>query len=127
MSTVEIGGVSINPSILWNKRLSANRLAQVAKRTVGGRLVIFQQALQNGEAIDLEATEETGWVDYSAVQDLIALANAGGIYPFTYRDYTGQVMFRFTDGAAVEMELLRPCTNPQPTDKCFGVIRLITV
>lgn len=127
MSTVNIGGVEINPSILWNKRLSASGIAQKHARTVGGRLIVFQQTLQKGDIIDLEATEETGWVAYSSVQSLIALANAGGIYTLQYRDFLGNVMFRFNDGPAVEMQLLRPSANPDASDPCFGVIRLITV
>ena len=127
MSTVSIGGVSINPSIMWNKRLSAVNMAQKQVRTVGGRLVVFQQALQQGEEIDLEATEDTGWVDFSAVNALIALANAGGIYALIYRDFSSNVMFRFSGSPAVEMQLLLPSSSPAPDSPCVGTIRLITV
>lgn len=127
MSTVSIGGVILNPSLQWPKQRSTTSIAQVITRTVGGKLVVFQQALHAGVEIDLEATEDTGWLTYDMVRDLLALAATAQPYTLVYRDVTLEVIFRYTSGAAVDMEPLLPRAIPLDTDPFTGTIRLLTV
>lgn len=128
--TVSIGGVALEPEsdVIWQDRYASQDVAQVNRRTLGLRLVVFAGALVAGKAITLQATDNYGWLRKATVDALIALANVpGAIYTLVFGAETFSVIFDHSGGPAVDMKPLVARVAHATTDYFTGTIKLLTV
>lgn len=127
-TSLNLGGVELNPSMLWLDRHDSQNVAQSTVRTLGGGLVVFSQSLSLGEDITLQANQDSGWLTKSQVDSLITLARtAGAVYTLTVDGDAYDVIFKHDDPPAVNFRPLIPRLNMASTDYMVGTIKLLTV
>lgn len=125
---VKIGSVELNGSLGWSDRFSGVGVAQVQKRTLGGRMVSFSGALVGGREITLVASQESGWLTHTMVLQLTAMSFVPGVvYDFIFGDESHRVIFNHSNSPAVTMSPLSPKQNPAAGDYFIGTIKLLTV
>jgi len=97
-----LGGVVLSNHMVWGDEISsASTVAQTAKRTLGGRLVVIYQSLSKGTPITLTATADQGWLTKPQVLAVKELAvQAGVVLTLTIGPNTYSVMFRHEDPPA---------------------------
>ncbi|WP_127476541.1 hypothetical protein [Sulfurivermis fontis] len=123
-----LDGIQLPPGLVWVDEFAAGRVAQTARRTLDGSLVVFYGQFQAGLPITLESEIDAGWLTRAQVEAVaIRAASPGGIYTLQLRDQTMQVMFRHQDAPAFEARPLVPVANPRPTDYYLATIKLMTV
>lgn len=126
--TIRLGGVLLSGSLQWTDRYAFTPVAQEVKRTLGGVPVVFSQGLTGGRPVTLEATEETGWLTYSMLQSVIAMASVpGAVYTLDFHGETLSVVFAAHENPAIDLKPLQPRAVPQPMDYYIGTIKLMTV
>lgn len=127
-SILRLGGVELNPNMVWTDRFVSTSVAQTVKRTLGGVPVVFSVPLYRGSNITLVATEEYGWLSGTVVQQLITMAaTPGGVHSLEVETDTYSVIFRHDEPPAVEMTPLIPRTNQNTGDFFIGQIKLLYV
>lgn len=129
---LRLGGVDLNPSMVWTDRFHSHQVAQTVNRTVGGRAVVFSTPLKAGQKITLEATAESGWLSYETVQVLKDMASrVGGIFQFEIGSLgkleAFSVMFRHNEPPAIEFEPLVHRAAHEASDYFKGKIKLLTI
>ena len=118
-ATVILGGVTLNPSIVWEDRFAFQSVAQTTTRTLAGNLVTFAQGLSKGRPITLVANETRGWLTKSDVEAIQALADAvAATYSLQIDTEFFTVQFRHEDPPAFEARELRD--DLLLTDGTFG-------
>lgn len=130
MTTIVLGGVTLHPDMIWRERFTDQKVAQSAKRTLGGALVVFAGSLHNGAPITLATAESTGYPTRAMVDAVRALAEvAGAQYTLSFHGTDYSVIFRPDEsgGNAVVMEPLKKTNRPEAGDWMRGEIRLLTV
>ena len=126
--TIQLHTTTLPSGLQWLDEFTAQSVAQSAKRTLGGSLVVVYGGLQAGRDITLESGPDTGWLTKTQVEAIKLLADSpGGVYTLTLRSVNYQVMFRHHEPPAFEAAPLFPFTNPQPGDRYLARLRLITV
>jgi hypothetical protein len=126
--TIQLDTIALPTSLIWSDEHAAQAVAQSARRTLDGSLLVLYAALQKGRAITLESREDAGWLTKTQVDALRLLADSpGGVYTLTLRGTPYQVMFRHHEPPAFSATPLFPFVNPQPGDRYLAVIRLMTV
>ena len=124
---ITLNAVVLNPSLQWINRKTSTNLVQSSKRTIGGIHLVSTAVKTAGRPIVLEATESTGWLDYSMVVAVMGMADTpGGIYPFSFFNETYSVIFDIEAGA-YEFQPLQSKQEFVADDKFIGTIRLLTV
>ena len=124
---ITLNAVTLNPSLQWTNKRSSTPLVQASKRTIGGVQLVFTSVKTAGTPIILEATEDTGWFDYSMVESIIAMADTlGGQYSFSFFNETYSVIFDIEAGA-YEFQQLQSKQEFVADDKFIGTIRLLTI
>ena len=127
-TTVLLNGIALPAALIWKDRYDFAPVSQQESTTLGGRVVIEQQALIKGRPISLVSERQQGWVDYATVQALQAIADtAGGIYTLQVDVTTWSVMFRHHEPPAFSAEALIKRLKPDPTDNYLINLKLITV
>jgi hypothetical protein len=127
--------IYLSNSLRWVERYQSQAVAQATRRTIGGRHVTFYAGLTTGFPVTLQATEQEGWVPYSAYLSLKALADIPGYgHPdhgtslvLSFHGTSLDVMFRHEDAPALD---LRPLSTKQAlsgTDYMIGTLKLITL
>lgn len=131
---IVLGGVTLNSQIVWVDQFKTTPINQVAKRTLGGQLVVYQQNLTEGREITLEAISDQGWLTRTQVDQVTALSEViGATYTLVIGEEVQTVIFRHTDGLAVEFTPLVFRVNSFDTemsedgDFFTGFIRLLSV
>ena len=100
-TTFTLGGIDLNPNMIWEDRYFSQLVAQSNVRTLAGSLIVYTQGLTSGQEITLVANEEQGWLTLATIQALQALADVpGGIYQLVIDSTTLNVMFRHDDPPA---------------------------
>lgn len=131
--TISLGGITLNPDMVWREQFTSQTVAQSVRRTLGGVPVIFSGNLQKGAPITLSATEVNGGpvaglLKKSVVDSIMALAEvAGATYTLTYNGTSYTVMFRHDDPPAVDMEPMKKKQSYVDDDFFRGDIKLLTV
>lgn len=129
--SIVLGGITLNPDMIWREQFREQTVAQSTRRTLGGALVVYSGKLQKGDAITLSASEFNGTLigvlKKSVVDSLIALAEVPGAqYVLTMNDVNYNVIF---DPPGVEMVPIRanPGHQYSADDLMRGDIKLLTV
>lgn len=125
---VTLGGVTLNENMAWAERFASHAVAQSTRITLGGRSVVYSLGLTKGQPITLVATEDTGWIDYTTVQALQAMADSpGAVYTLVYGTDSLSVIFRHQEPPALDLAPLVYRVAFDPTDYFIGQIKLQTV
>lgn len=125
---IVLDGLTLNGSLQWQERDGWQPVGQATRRTLGGNLVVYHQAIEAGMPITLEATEETGWIKRSVLTQLVQKASVpGAVYAFEYHGATYDVVFRHNEPPALEFRPLIPRATPLPDDYYIGTLKLLTV
>lgn len=128
MTTLTLGGVVLNPSMVIEDRYRSSGVAQSVRRTVGGALKVFVSSLQKGAEITLRGTEDAGWIDKATSDLLLEMAEQpGGIYQLSVAGVVYTVVFRHQDAPAYQATPLIPRTGQQDSDKFICTIKLLTI
>jgi len=123
-----LGGIDLNPNMIWRDRFTSQQGAQTTLRTLAGSFIIYPQSLSLGESIILESTEEQGWLTKTQVDAVLGLAiNAGAIYQLNVGGDIKDVDFRHEEPPAAVFTPLVPRLNVEANDYFTGVIKLTTV
>lgn len=128
LNSLSIGGVALNPQMVWSDRYLSQRVAQTAVTTLGGVPVVFSQALVAGESITLVAEPDRGWLTGAQVAAVAELAGqAGAVFELEVNGVVRQVVFRHHEAPAFEARPLLARLNQQPTDYFTATIKLMTI
>jgi len=128
MTTIVLGGVTLNPNMVWVDRFISQKVGQSLKRTLGGRPVIYSGAVGFGISITLEATEDYGWLPKSDVDQLVTFAEGvGSIFTLTFNAVNYDVVFRHNEPPALDFRPFVPRVAHVATDYFIGQIKLVTV
>jgi len=130
--TIVLGGITLNPDMIWLEQFTSQKVAQSSRRTLGGAPVIFSGALEKGAPFTLLATEANGKLigilKKSVVDSLLALADVvGATYVLAFNGVNYSVMFRHEEPPAVAMVPLKAWVSYTANDLMRGEIRLLTV
>lgn len=98
-------------------------------RNVTGSMEVNPSLKVGGRPITLSGSEEIGWVPFSTVLVLEAMAAIPGkVMVYTHDDgRTFNVMFRYHDGKPVSSFSVFGDIDPDPTDKYWIILRLMEV
>lgn len=128
MNTLSIGGVILNPQMVWEDRHGSQRVAQSVVTTLGGTPVIYSQTLTAGESITLVAREDRGWLTGAQVDAVMELANqAGAVFELEVNGVARRVVFRHHEPPAFVATPFLPRLNQQHTDYFTATIKLMTI
>lgn len=132
MAHIMLGAQELPPDLRWSDEFSWLEVGASVKTSIGGARIVQIGEFQAGRPITLEGGEEFGWLPYSAVEQLRAMARE----PDTFRNLvladgrTYTVRFRLEE-LAVEAEPVshRVSANPAERDafRYIPIIRLETV
>lgn len=125
---ISIGGITLDSDMIWTDETNWNPVVSSAGRTIGGKQVVQEKALQGARPITLEGYEDSGWQKRSTVLALKALAAVpGATYSFIYESFSAMVRFRHEDGNSVDFTQLYGKVNPDGDFWYYGKILLQTV
>jgi len=128
MTTIVLGGVTLNPNMVWAERYFVQSIAQSVKTTLGGAPVVFAVPLRKGQELTLLASENFGWLQKSVVDQLVVLASVpGAIYSLEFGSQTMSVVFAHHNPPALQMTPFVPRIVHEATDYFIGQIKLLTV
>ncbi len=121
-----IGGVQLNPSMVWEDQYVSSQVEQTVRRTLQGRMVAFSGPLVGGRNATFSGGDDHGWLTVATLNSLLSLAAVpGAIYTMVRGEESYSVMFRHNDPPAVDMRMLIPRTAVAGTDYVAGTIKLI--
>lgn len=140
MSDIVLGGITLPGDMQWIDEFAPWRVGQAVRTTLGGALVIHQSARQAGRPITLQtydagASKYAGAIPLATLNALRTLEDQVATTPLTLSipGYNGgaartfDVLFRRSDGAAIEAEPLIFKAPFHDTDYFRVVLRLIEV
>ena len=121
----KLSSLTLPEGTQWTDQFGYSPVQQVLKRTVGGGIILYNQALYKGRPITLEFEKNYAWLTYSDVQQIINWANVPAqsyIFQWDTEDYI--VQFNHTDRP---YEFLKIWNYETPdNDIYYGKINLIT-
>lgn len=129
--TLTLGGIALDPNLIWPERRQSQRVAMSVQRTLGGGAVIRQTARQSGLPITLQSGPDHGFLKTPAVEALKIMADvAGATYTLEVADGTDTeeylVSFRSNERPAFEAVPLVQRLFPKPGDFFRVTIKLLT-
>lgn len=125
---ISLNGIALPAGLVWPDEFDTRRVAQSARHTLDGSVVVFYGERRNGRPITLESEADTGWLTRAQVEALAVLAESpGGIWPLELRGRTWQVMFRHHEPPAFEARPVVSVAQPQPGDFYLATLKLMTV
>ena len=146
MMVIKLGGVKLNPSMLWEDRYQSFQVAQSVNRTVGGRAIVYATPLKAGRKITFKGTQETGWLDKNTVDLLMGMAgtvgstfllelgeenNIGALDTNGDLLLTGSetynVIFRHNEPPALDLNPIVGRAVQSSGDFFYGTIKLLTI
>jgi len=112
-------------------------------RTLGGRLVVWEDRIEGGRPLDLVATEASGWLSRAQAEALREMASEpGATYTllcgpdgqeksftvrFRHQEKSFTVRFRHEDAPVLELWPVVPRPFYEPGDLYYGRIKLMEV
>lgn len=125
-----LDGVELNPNLTWSERFISQGITQVARFTLGGRLVVNASPLLGGTLITLVASEDSGWLSKPQFEFLRGLSTQPGrVMSLSFHgDFTNkQVIFRHHENPALDIRPLTPKWEPEAGDYFIGTIKLMSI
>lgn len=128
MTTLSDGTTTIDlpDALVWADELTWAPVAQTARRTITGALVVTTQAMQAGQPITLAAErDDQGWITRAALLQCRAWAAiAGQVMTLTYRGTAYSVLWRLQDGA-IDARPVMPWTDDAADDHYRATLRFM--
>lgn len=127
--SITLNGVALSSSMLWTDRHAYSPVAQTVQPTLGGGIIVYSQSLTGaGQAVTLEALEDTGWITKAMLDQIKDMAAvAGAVYTLNFHGEVMSVMFRHDEAPAVDFKPLTPKSVPEQTDYYIGTLKLFKV
>lgn len=123
-----LGGITLNPNMIWAERFGYSPVTQEVLTTLGGTPIVYSRAMKAGMPITLLALQDQGWLTLSTVEAVQISANTPGAeYNLVIGAESFQVVFRHHDQPAVEMIPLLTRAVPLAGDYFIGQIKLMTI
>jgi len=128
MSLITLDSVVLPAGLVWTDEFANQNVAQTAKRTLDGSLVVFYAGLQSGMPITLASEVDAGWLTREQVEALqLRAMSPGGVFPLSLRGQNRLVIFRHHEAPAFEAKPLVNLALPQPGDFYLATLKLMTV
>jgi len=129
---IKLGELELPKGMVWEGELNWTPVQSETERTLGGRLVVWEDQVLGGRPVDLVAYENQGWLTREQVKALRQMASEpGATYTLLYgpdgEEQSLIVRFRHEDPPVLEMEPLLPRSNAQDGDYYYGRIKLVEV
>lgn len=126
--TLTLGGISLNPSMAWVDRHAPQGAAQSVRYTLGGGVIVQAAAVEAGREITLQSLPDQGLLQYSVVEQIMALAEqAGAVHVLDVDGTAYSVVFRNHDAPSFVAEPLIARIAPFDDDYFRCTIKLMTV
>lgn len=125
---ITLGGITLSNDMYLEPAHGWTGVAASVERSLGGSLIIWESELEGGESFDLVCVENMGWVPYSILVQIKALASVvGATYTLAYRTETFTVRFRNEDTPVLDMTPIIPRKEltDDPYSYFFGRIKLL--
>lgn len=123
-----LGGVTLNPSIVWQDRYDYTLVIQEVKHTLDGAPIVYSGVYTSGRPVTLVATAEQGWVEKTVADQIYAMSQQpGAIFSLVIGAETFSVVFRNHDPPAVSLQPLSPRAVPLSGDYFIGSIKLMVI
>ena len=125
---ITLGGITLNPNMLWPERYGYSPVIQEVQTTLDGHPVIYTRTRTAGMPITLVATEEQGWLT-KAMADAVQSnsQSPGAMFLLIIGSDSYNVVFRHHEAPAVALRPLLPRAIPLAEDYFIGEIKLMTV
>ena len=125
---ITLGGIALSNDMYLESAHGWTGVAASVERSLGGNLIIWENEIEGGESFDLVCKENMGWIPYSTLVQVKALASvAGATYTLIYRTETFTVRFRNDDVPVLDMAPIIPRKEltDDPYSYFFGRIKLL--
>lgn len=133
-----LAGIELPEDIYWSDEFTAWKVGQSVKTSLTGARIVHESALQAGRPITLESQQDgSRWVavvSLSTLRQLQALEAAPRTTPMALvlpahnsGDRTLSVLWRRSDGAAIDAKPLRFAVPARDSDLFSITLRLMTV
>ena len=121
--SIKLNGITLPSDMVLENLHSSSPITASAEKALDGSDVLFLQS--DGRALDLVATENSGWIDLATIKQLEGLvANMQGEMLLEYFGQTFTVRFRYEDAPVLEFTPLIARPNEADTDLFYGTIKL---
>jgi hypothetical protein len=128
VNVITLGGLSLNPAMVWGDRYAVQSVAMTAKRTLGGKQHLMSQSLVGGRRITLTSGEEFGWLTKTQMEGVNAMASdPSGVYTLVFGTESFQVAFAHFEPPAAAFSALIPRVADEAGDWYIGQIKLVTL
>lgn len=125
---ITLNGITLSPGMVWEERHHSQGVVQILDQTISGGSVVFSRAHIGVKSITLRSLEDQGWLEYTVVLALAALADVpGAIYTLVIGSEQFSTMFRHHDAPALEFDPIIPRGVPLAGDYFRGTIRLMSI
>lgn len=128
MSTLSDGitTIELDDGLAWADEWAWQPVAQSARRTITGALVVTTQAVVAGQPITLAAeADDKGWLTRAQLQQCRTWAAvAGQVLTLTYRGTAYSVMWRVQDGA-IDARPVMPWLDDDAQDNYRATLRFM--
>lgn len=124
---ISVGGLVLNPSMLWLEQGQSKLIISKMFSTLGGRAKVMKRTLLTGQKVTLQAVQDQGWLTWYQVRMLLQMEKEGGIYSLVIGDYTPKIALFGDSQPAVDFTLKVQRPFPEDSDFCTGTLRMITV
>ncbi|RPI56439.1 MAG: hypothetical protein EHM49_00155 [Deltaproteobacteria bacterium] len=127
---ITLGGITLPNDMYIVPAHGWTGVVAEVERSLGSSLIIWENNIQGGEVFDLVCTASMGWISYSVLMQIKALASvAKATYTLVYRTETFTVRFRSEDPPVLDIEPIIP--RKERTDDShsyfFGKIKLFVL
>lgn len=125
---IRLDGLLLPDGLVWSDEFATQAVAQTARRTLDGSLVVFYGQMRGGLPITLESEPDAGWLTRALVEALKLRADSpGGVFLLELRGQSFQVLFRHHEPPAFEAKPLVNLADPRPGDFYLATLKLMTV
>lgn len=124
--------IALDPDLQWSDEFSWSPVKQSAEYSITGALLIDESVMLAGRPITLAPPDPSAaWLTRATLNALMAWAEVPGrVMTLTLRGAARSVMFRRTDGPAIEAEPVIFVADPEPGgfgDHYLATLRFIEV
>jgi len=118
-----LGALSLPDQMVWSDQYAWSPVAGQASRTIAGGLAVFNQSMNKGRPVTLEARDGVAWLTRAQVDGIMAMASqAGASFTLSWDGDSHTVRFAHHQQPAAEFAPIWPFA-----DQYTGTIKLITI
>lgn len=123
-----ITSIDLDDGLAWSDEFAWQPVAQSARRTITGALVVTHQAVVAGQPITLAAeADDKGWITRAQLLQCRVWASIGGqVLSLNYRGTAYSVIWRVQDGA-IEARPVMPWLDDEAQDNYRATLRFMRI